>query len=140
MALQRGSNDKPLVMAMQDMLNMAGFNAGSVDGLFGPKSESAVRSFQTAAQLPITGVFDNETNMTLQGCLQSGNCPKPSAAASRPRSRTPKAPGAPGTAPVVRGTTSILSQIPTWAWVTAGSVGLLLTLTIVFPPRRRKKR
>ena len=53
------------VEALQARLNAVGFPAGSADGQFGGKTESAVRAFQAAAGLPETGEADAETRRLL---------------------------------------------------------------------------
>lgn len=49
------------VMAMQQRLNERGFSAGRVDGLWGPDTSAAVRSFQQKNGLPRTGQLDQGT-------------------------------------------------------------------------------
>jgi len=41
--------------ALQRGLNRAGFDAGTPDGVFGSKTESAIRAYQAARGLPVTG-------------------------------------------------------------------------------------
>lgn len=43
------------VREAQRLLNRLGYNAGTVDGLMGPRTRSAVRSFQQSNDLPVTG-------------------------------------------------------------------------------------
>jgi len=55
-----GQAEKPAarriqVAAVQRYLNQLGYNAGSVDGILGPKTRSAIRVFQRDAGLPIDG-------------------------------------------------------------------------------------
>ncbi|MDT0269610.1 peptidoglycan-binding protein [Streptomyces sp. DSM 44915] len=45
----------PQVSALQYLLNQNGQNAGTVDGQFGPNTESAVRGFQSAKGLAVDG-------------------------------------------------------------------------------------
>ncbi len=49
------------VRDLQTRLSRAGFSPGVIDGIFGRLTEGAVVSFQTAAGLPATGVYDSET-------------------------------------------------------------------------------
>lgn len=54
------------VASLQTMLRSIAFQAGqipavAVDGIFGKTTEDAVRDFQKANQLPVTGVADSET-------------------------------------------------------------------------------
>ena len=55
------------VRALQILLNGRGqaFNCGSADGIFGAKTETAVRKYRQANKLPVTGVADAAT----MGCL-----------------------------------------------------------------------
>ncbi|WP_049571747.1 N-acetylmuramoyl-L-alanine amidase [Streptomyces sp. SBT349] len=49
------------VAAVQHLLNLNGHNAGATDGDFGPATETAVRSFQTARGLGSDGVVGRQT-------------------------------------------------------------------------------
>ena len=49
------------VRNVQQALNAKGFNAGPVDGQWGPSTELALKQFQTAQGLPPTGVLDTRT-------------------------------------------------------------------------------
>ena len=53
------------VAALQQKLNERGFFAGRVDGLWGPDTSAAVRSFQQKNSLPPTGQLDPGTLETL---------------------------------------------------------------------------
>jgi murein L,D-transpeptidase YcbB/YkuD len=75
---EAGSAD---VQAAQQALNDRGYDVGAVDGIFGPQTESAVRSFQQAQGLPQTGTLDSATLAAL-GVPQSGSAIPP---ASPPR-------------------------------------------------------
>lgn len=74
--LQEGSTGH-WVMTLQDDLALAGYpQVGPADGIFGPKTESAVEAFQQAARLPVTGVT---TPLFWQALLaQFGLVPAPS--------------------------------------------------------------
>ncbi|WP_452223653.1 C40 family peptidase [Lacinutrix chionoecetis] len=57
------------VTRLQDALKLLGYNPGTSDGIFGPKTENALRLFQSSYnQLNINGVFDRATreHMTKQ--------------------------------------------------------------------------
>ncbi len=45
---------------LQERLNAAGFDAGTPDGVFGRRTEAAIRGFQQARGLPVTGVASPE--------------------------------------------------------------------------------
>ena len=49
------------VRSVQQALNDRGFQAGAVDGQWGPSTEDALRRFQAAAGLPVTGSADSQT-------------------------------------------------------------------------------
>ncbi len=53
----QGSN----VADIQRKLNSLGFSVGSADGIFGPMTESAVKRFQEANKIMVTGIVDYET-------------------------------------------------------------------------------
>lgn len=68
--LRRGSRG-PMVVRLQNGLNRAGFNVGTVDGLFGTRTQAAVRAFQRSVGLPETGVVDLNTWLLLAPFLDS---------------------------------------------------------------------
>jgi peptidoglycan hydrolase-like protein with peptidoglycan-binding domain len=49
------------VRQVQEKLNAIGYHAGSVDGVLGPQTESALRRFQRAQNLDATGHIDSKT-------------------------------------------------------------------------------
>lgn len=49
------------VLAVQQRLNDLGFARIAEDGVYGPATEAAVRAFQRAAGLPVTGLVDETT-------------------------------------------------------------------------------
>jgi len=53
--------DPALVRNVQQALNDKGYNAGAVDGQWGPATEDAVRRFQQASGLPQTGGLEPPT-------------------------------------------------------------------------------
>jgi peptidoglycan hydrolase-like protein with peptidoglycan-binding domain len=59
------------VTAVQEKLNLLGYEAGPNDGLMGPKTRGAIRAFQKDAGLPVTGKIDSE----LLARLQSSSIP-----------------------------------------------------------------
>ena len=58
--IKRGSRGE-LVALVQLMLNEKGYSCGSADGIFGTKTESAVRSYQKAKGLSADGIVGNNT-------------------------------------------------------------------------------
>jgi peptidoglycan hydrolase-like protein with peptidoglycan-binding domain len=57
----------PAVIELQTLLTNQGFNPGPIDGKFGIRTETAVRNFQTAHALPVTGAVDAATWAALGG-------------------------------------------------------------------------
>jgi len=55
----------PHVMAMQQALKDKGFDPGSVDGVVGPKTSSALRAYQKSENLTTTGRLDGDTKAKL---------------------------------------------------------------------------
>ena len=60
--------NKPLMKApdrralyLQKLLRMSGYEIGPVDGIIGPRTIDALKRFQNAAGLPVTGEFDRKT-------------------------------------------------------------------------------
>ena len=45
----------PMVEGLQRELAVNGFDPGGIDGRFGPKTSEAIRAYQRAAKLPVTG-------------------------------------------------------------------------------------
>ena len=58
--IKRGSKGD-LVKLVQLMLNEKGYSCGTADGIFGTKTESAVRSYQKAKGLSVDGIVGNNT-------------------------------------------------------------------------------
>jgi hypothetical protein len=57
--------DPTLVRDVQQALNSKGYDAGMVDGQWGPRTENAVKRFQQASGLPQTGELENSTLVAL---------------------------------------------------------------------------
>lgn len=68
--LRRGSRGET-VKALQDALNKLGYKAGEVDGIFGPKTESAVKAFQKANKLVQDGIVGPLTWAALDKALKA---------------------------------------------------------------------
>jgi len=66
MFLYRGSQGS-LVKALQEKLSQLGYDVGSVDGVFGPRTEAAVLKFQQNRGLDVDGVIGNQTWQALFG-------------------------------------------------------------------------
>ena len=52
----RQGDQGPLVRVLQTQLQRAGFDPGPIDGIFGPRTNAAVRAFQQQKNIPVTGV------------------------------------------------------------------------------------
>lgn len=64
------------VTAVQRALIARGFHPGAVDGIYGPMTASAVRRFQSANRLPVTGVVCGQTYVLLGvSCQTVPPCP-----------------------------------------------------------------
>lgn len=62
--LKNGSRGEA-VKALQTILNKAGFDCGNVDGIFGSKTEAAVRLFQASKGLKVDGIAGEATQDAL---------------------------------------------------------------------------
>jgi peptidoglycan hydrolase-like protein with peptidoglycan-binding domain len=51
---------QPLVEGLQRELAINGFDPGGIDGQYGPRTAEAVRAYQRAARLPVTGCVTQE--------------------------------------------------------------------------------
>jgi uncharacterized membrane protein YkoI len=60
-AFSTGQPQSDQMRQIQTALNQRGYDAGQVDGIWGPKTQAAVRNFQTAQHLPATGQLDLQT-------------------------------------------------------------------------------
>jgi hypothetical protein len=55
------------VRGLQDKLRSAGFNPGRTDGIFGPRTQRALRSYQHSMGLQADGIAGRRTNAALNG-------------------------------------------------------------------------
>ena len=69
------------VKELQNRLYALGFLLDDRDGTFGNKTQTAVKAFQQAAGLPVTGIADSET----QALLYSDNAPRTQYAQATPK-------------------------------------------------------
>ena len=53
--------------ALQTDLQVAGYDPGPIDGVYGPETVAAVQKLQTDSGLPVTGLVDEATARALQG-------------------------------------------------------------------------
>lgn len=67
-----GKGDKGAdVRELQTMLNSCGYNCGSVDSIFGSKTESAVKAFQRDAGLVVDGLYGSKSDAKLRALYAS---------------------------------------------------------------------
>jgi hypothetical protein len=74
-----------LVSQVQERLTEAGFGPGMPDGRLGPQTQHALRQFQRASNLPVTGTLDQATLEALG--IQEGSGFPPSTPRTRSNSR-----------------------------------------------------
>ena len=72
--LRRGSTGED-VKKLQNMLLQLNYNVGTVDGQFGPTTESVVKLFQEKQNLTVDGIVGKNTWMTLETVLQPKETP-----------------------------------------------------------------
>lgn len=58
------------VLSLQSALKNLGYNVGSIDGKFGPQTQSAVKDFQSDHSLTVDGVVGSQTWTQLDLALQ----------------------------------------------------------------------
>jgi hypothetical protein len=58
------------VSALQTLLNFLGYPCGKVDGIFGPKTEAAVRQFQRTAGISVDGIVGSQTWAKLEEAIK----------------------------------------------------------------------
>ena len=63
---RRREQERQRIRAVQQPLADLGWYDGAVDGLLGPVTEGALRAFQEAVGLPVTGAADDATQAALQ--------------------------------------------------------------------------
>jgi len=56
-----GSASREVWKDRQRALGFLGYSVGKIDGLYGPATENALRNFQTDANIPVTGRWDQPT-------------------------------------------------------------------------------
>jgi peptidoglycan hydrolase-like protein with peptidoglycan-binding domain len=108
-----------MVRQVQTALQQQGLYTGSIDGLWGPQTQSAVQSFQQSHALRPTGELNSPTLAALN--VPASGAPTPvapvaAAPADTTSSATPIAPAAPATAapmPAVASTSTAPAVAPT---------------------------
>ena len=69
MVLKRGSSG-PEVKILQEQLNKIGVNCDA-DGIYGPNTEKAVKTFQTASGIDADGIVGEHTRIKLKESLDA---------------------------------------------------------------------
>lgn len=76
-AMQGGMQDQASVKQVQEKLSQQGYEVGPVDGIFGPKTQQALRKFQEDKGVQPTGQIDQQTMAALgiqgEGGAQPGD-------------------------------------------------------------------
>jgi peptidoglycan hydrolase-like protein with peptidoglycan-binding domain len=92
-ASQSPAVSQALVRQVQTSLQQAGTYSGRIDGLWGPETEAAVRSYQQQHNLNATGQLDGDTlaSLNLGGTNQTLGSTPPAAAAPPVASALPVA-------------------------------------------------
>jgi hypothetical protein len=94
------------VKTLQHSLSVVGCYSGTVDGVTGPQTTKAIRSFQAASHLAVDGIVGQTTQGALTSAVKAGRrvcaaqAPPTTAPPSTPKSApatTPKTPAAPST-------------------------------------------
>ncbi len=70
--LRRGSRGE-MVRALQTALKASGNDPGAIDGVFGTRTEAALKAFQQKAGIPQTGVADNITWLAISPHIDYSN-------------------------------------------------------------------
>ncbi len=70
--------DVDQVRRLQEDLASLGYYAGSVDGVYGPQTEAAVREFQAASQLTVDGIAGSNTRAVLEQQTETASVSDPS--------------------------------------------------------------
>lgn len=73
--LSKGSQG-PYVSSLQTGLTNLGFSLGSIDGIFGAKTQAALIEFQSTVDIPQTGILDPETLERLNEILSMSGFPE----------------------------------------------------------------
>jgi uncharacterized protein (TIGR02594 family) len=109
--LREGSSGSA-VAEMQQQLKQRGFNPGSVDGVFGPRTEMAVKAFQRSQGITVDGVFGPQSqNAMSQTPMSSRRMPSSNASQESTGAR------AVGNAPSNSGS-------PKWLDIARGELGV----------------
>lgn len=82
----------------QEALQAKGYNPGPIDGIHGPRTSAAIRDFQKAEGLTVTGQIDGDTRARLMA-QSAAPAPAASPASGSPSPSSGGSPSAPPAAP-----------------------------------------
>jgi hypothetical protein len=133
-----------MVRELQRHLARAGYNPQGIDGLFGPRTEQALRRFQAQHRLRVDGIAHPDTFISQHSRRQRRPHP-PNQRRTKHHSTThhpATAPQRPTHAPApmtARPTGRPSGSTPaSWLWLLAAVLGLALLLTVAGHTRRRR--
>jgi peptidoglycan hydrolase-like protein with peptidoglycan-binding domain len=129
-----GSGGSGLVRALQSLLTRAGFHPGGIDGLYGPRTERAVRRFEAAHGLRVDGVAGPQTFVALRA---QPHAQRPPEAAMRRPVPAPAAAGGPQAPAAPAHPASRPSA--TWPALLAALLAAALLLFAAAAPTRRRR-
>lgn len=66
-SVERSMDRRQLVTSVQQELNRRGYDAGPADGALGPKTRSAISTYQSDARMPVTGDVSESLLASLRG-------------------------------------------------------------------------
>lgn len=90
--LRNGSNGKD-VRQLQEALAKEGFNPGPKDGIFGPRTEAALKAFQRSRDIAVDGIFGPQTRGAFMNKTNSNlNLMPEGKTSDKPARRFPSAP------------------------------------------------
>jgi peptidoglycan hydrolase-like protein with peptidoglycan-binding domain/Flp pilus assembly protein TadD len=139
-----GVNGSRTVRTLQRRLARAGYGPGGVDGLYGARTERAVKLFQAAHRLPVDGIAHSRVFAELRAQVQPGGSSRPAAGHRTSPPATPHATnvrpaGSPepthAPAPAARRTTPTAAT--PWLVILAVVLGLGATLVVAAVYTRR---
>ena len=64
--------DEKGIHRIQEKLNQLGYNPGPIDGIWGPKTQQAIKKFQQDNRLPVTGKLDDDSRRQLMHIANGG--------------------------------------------------------------------
>ena len=83
----------------QQALQAKGYNPGPIDGVHGPRTSAALREYQKAEGLKVTGQMDADTRAKLMASSGAGSAPAASPSTTTATPANPSSVGAPSQAP-----------------------------------------